>query len=78
MQAHHQLFLFFRFMADSFPFKLEFPYLVIKIIEEALVMKKKIERAKKKKPKTVNSDLYDCCWYEPPCDHLCCGGICSC
>jgi hypothetical protein len=39
-------------------------------------MEKRIGKAKKKEPKTTASDLYDCCWYEPPCDHLCCGGVC--
>lgn len=42
------------------------------------MMKKKIERTKRKKSNTITSDLYDCCWYEPPCNQLCCGGICSC
>ena len=41
-------------------------------------MKKSDEKVKAKKPKTATSDLYDCCWYEPSCDDLCCGGVCSC
>jgi hypothetical protein len=65
-------------MVDSFSFKLEFLRLVIKVKKEGIVMKKKTERAKTKKSKTITSGLYDCCWYEPTCDHLCCGGVCSC
>jgi len=65
-------------MADSLPFKLEFLCLVVKVKEEVFLMEKKIERAKRKKSNTITSDLYDCCWYEPPCNQLCCGGICSC
>jgi hypothetical protein len=34
--------------------------------------------AKAKKTKKAASDSYDCCWYESPCDNLCCGGVCSC
>ncbi len=41
-------------------------------------MEKTIRKSKRKEPKTAISDLYDCCWYEPPCDRVCCGGVCTC
>ncbi len=64
--------------ADSFPPDLEFLFLVVKVKLEVFVMRKRIEKAKRKEPKTPVSDLYDCCWYEPSCDNLCCGGVCGC
>jgi hypothetical protein len=56
--------------------KFEFISLVVKFKQEVCIMKKSAEKTKK--PKTTASDLYDCCWYEPSCDNLCCGGVCSC
>jgi hypothetical protein len=38
-------------------------------------MKKSDKKAKTKKAKTTTSALYDCCWYEPFCYDLCCGGV---
>ncbi len=41
-------------------------------------MKKSDKKAKTEKAKTTTSALYDCCWYEPSCYDLCCGGVCGC
>ena len=41
-------------------------------------MEKRSREIKKKETKTAASGLYDCCWYEPPCNDLCCGGVCGC
>jgi len=39
-------------------------------------MKKRTEKTNKKERERIASGLYDCCWYEPPCENLCCGGVC--
>jgi hypothetical protein len=57
-------------------FKLDFLGPVVKLKEEDFNVKKREIKAKAKKPETITSGPYDCCWYEPPCDHLCCGGVC--
>jgi hypothetical protein len=41
-------------------------------------MEKKDKKAKIRKAKTISSALYDCCWYESPCNNFCCGGVCGC
>ena len=41
-------------------------------------MEKKDKKAKTKKRKDTIPTTYDCCWYEPSGDDLCCGGVCCC
>ncbi len=41
------------------------------------MMKRSDRKVKTKKAKTIAPSLYDCCWYEPSSDDLCCGGVCS-
>ena len=41
-------------------------------------MKKIDKKAKTKKAKTTSPVLYDCCWYEPSANDLCCDGVCCC
>ena len=41
-------------------------------------MKKSDKKSKTEKAKTATPALYDCCWYEPSCYDLCCGGVCCC
>ncbi len=39
-------------------------------------MEKKGNLKPMKKKKTLPEGCHDCCWYEPPCEVLCCGGAC--
>ena len=39
-------------------------------------MNKNEKKSKAKSEKTATSNLYDCCWYDPSCENLCCGGVC--
>jgi hypothetical protein len=41
-------------------------------------MKKIDKKSKAKKAETTAPALYDCCWYEPSYNDLCCGGVCCC
>lgn len=41
-------------------------------------MKKSDKIAKTKKAKAATAASYDCCWDEPSCYDLCCGGVCCC
>ena len=34
------------------------------------------KKAKTKKTKDATLTTYDCCWYDPACYDLCCGGVC--
>jgi hypothetical protein len=41
-------------------------------------MKKIDKKTKAKKAETTVPALYDCCWYGPSGNDLCCGGACCC
>ncbi len=41
-------------------------------------MNKNDKKAKTEKTKDRISTMYDCCWYDPSCYHLCCGDVCCC
>ena len=38
-------------------------------------MSKNKTKTKTKKTKDTVSTMYDCCWYDPACYHLCCGDV---
>ena len=41
-------------------------------------MKRIDKKTNSKEAKITAPALYDCCWYEPSGNDLCCGGICCC
>jgi hypothetical protein len=42
----------------------------------SITMEKSTKKVIMKEGKTITPGMYDCCWYEPPCNSLCCGGVC--
>jgi hypothetical protein len=38
--------------------------------------KKEGKETKRTKANPTSPTLYDCCWVEPSCNQVCCGGVC--